>query len=104
MNELFDRFARVTAEAAGSGWAFTLSVVLIVAWAAVGPVFGWSDTWQLIANTGTTIVTFWMVFVLQHAQNSDTASIKVMLEELVVDLKEVDEHRARRRIQEESGG
>jgi low affinity Fe/Cu permease len=98
---MFDRFARATAKAAGSSWAFMASLGSIALWAGLGPVFGWSDTWQLIANTGTTIVTFIMVFVLQHAQNADTAETKAMLREIAEDLPEVDDRRAKRRATED---
>jgi len=59
-------------------------VAIVLVWGAVGPIFGWSDTWQLIINTGTTIVTFLMVFLLQHAQNRDTEAINLKLDELIL--------------------
>jgi low affinity Fe/Cu permease len=74
----------------GEPWAFVLSVLLVVAWAASGPLFGFSDTWQLVINTSTTVITFWMVFVIQNTQNRDTAAIKAMLVELVKKLPEAD--------------
>lgn len=97
MSGAFDRFARACAKATGSSWAFVAAVVLIVLWAATGPLFGWSDTWQLICNTATTIITFLMVFVIQHSQNRDTEDIRAHLHEIAEDLPEVDEKRARRR-------
>jgi low affinity Fe/Cu permease len=100
---MFHRFARATALAAGSSWAFVLSVVVIVIWGATGPFLHWSDTWQLIANTATTIITFWMVFVVQHTQNVDTAELKALLREIAEDLPEVDDARARARIEAEAG-
>jgi low affinity Fe/Cu permease len=103
VNRVFHRFARATALAAGSSWAFVLSVVVIVIWGATGPFLHWSDTWQLIANTATTIITFWMVFVVQHTQNVDTAELKALLREIAEDLPEVDDARARARIEAEAG-
>jgi low affinity Fe/Cu permease len=101
VNEWFSWFARYTAWAVGTPWAFIASLLVVGVWAATGPFFGWSDTHQLIINTATTIVTFWMVFVIQHTQNSDTAQIKAMLRELVEDLSEVDEVKAAERAAEE---
>ncbi|MEN0074583.1 MAG: low affinity iron permease family protein [Paracraurococcus sp.] len=80
------RFARIAQWAscqAGRSWAFILALLTVVVWAASGPIFGWSDTWQLVINTGTTIVTFLMVFLIQHAQNRDTQAIHVKLDELI---------------------
>ena len=67
----------------GRGSTFALACLTIVLWAAAGPVFGFSDTWQLVINTGTTIVTFLMVFLLQHAQNHDATAIQLKLDELI---------------------
>jgi low affinity Fe/Cu permease len=74
--------ARVT-EWVGSSKGMTAAVAVIVVWAALGPVFGWSDTWQLAINTGTTIVTFLMVFLIQRTQNRDTQAIHLKLDELI---------------------
>jgi low affinity Fe/Cu permease len=98
---MFDRFARQTAHLAGSSWAFMAALGSIILWAVAGPIFGWSNSWQLVANTGTTIVTFWMVFVIQHAQNVDTAEIKALLREIAEDLPEVDDRRAQQRAQDD---
>ncbi|HJZ58067.1 MAG TPA: low affinity iron permease family protein [Gemmataceae bacterium] len=68
---------------AGSSWALAIAVLVIVVWAVTGPIFGFSDTWQLVINTGTTIVTFLMVFLLQRAQNKDSQAIQLKLNELV---------------------
>ena len=73
---------RVT-EWSGSSWAFGTAVGVIVLWAVTGPIFGFSDTWQLVINTGTTIVTFIMVFLIQRAQNKDTVAIHLKLNEIV---------------------
>jgi low affinity Fe/Cu permease len=80
---VFDRFARAVAAAAGHAVAFALALVVVIAWAAVGPAFGYSDTWQLVINTGTTVVTFLMVFLIQGAQNRDTEAIQLKLDELL---------------------
>lgn len=83
MHEMFHRIAVKTAWAAGSPWVFMLSLVIIVVWACTGPIFGFSDTWQLIINTGTTIVTFLMVFLIQNTQNRDAKAIQLKLDELI---------------------
>src|SRR5215813_4121972 len=79
----FSQFANWTAGASGRPQAFILACVIILVWAVTGPVFGYSDTWQLIINTGTTIVTFLMVFLMQNTQNRDTVSIQLKLDELI---------------------
>ena len=79
----FTRFAKVTAHAAGQPVTFCIAVAIILVWAATGPLFGFSDTWQLIINTGTTIVTFLMVFLIQNTQNRDSEAIQVKLDELI---------------------
>src|SRR3569833_1365009 len=79
----FSAMAHWAAEQLGRAYAFIGAVALIVIWLITGPIFGWSDTWQLIINTGTTIVTFLMVFLLQHTQNRDTLAIQLKLDELI---------------------
>jgi low affinity Fe/Cu permease len=79
----FPDFAQTIAQLSGQSYVFGLACVIIVIWAATGPVFAYSDTWQLIINTGTTIITFLMVFLIQNTQNRDTAAIKIQLAELV---------------------
>ena len=81
--ELFARVAGKTSQAAGSVWAFSLALLVVLTWAATGPLFGFSETWQLVINTGTTIVTFLMVFVIQHAQNKDMRAVQLKLNELI---------------------
>jgi len=83
MNEQFAIAARYMAVQCGHAYAFVVAVLLIVIWAATGYFFGWSDTWQLVINTGTTIVTFLMVFLLQHTQNRDTLAMQIKLDELI---------------------
>jgi low affinity Fe/Cu permease len=80
---LFDRFAAASSDRAGSPWAFATAVLVLLVWAVSGPLFGFSDTWQLIINTGTTIVTFLMVFLLQHTQNKDSRALQVKLDTLI---------------------
>src|SRR6478752_3544698 len=83
MKKLFAKFASGTAKAAGHPVAFLLAVASIAIWAVTGPIFNFSETWQLVINTGTTIVTFLMVFVIQNAQNRDGAAIQAKLDELI---------------------
>ena len=83
MNEFFRRFSSVTSDIVGSSWAFILAVLIIVIWAASGPAFNYSDTWQLVINTGTTIITFLMVFLIQNTQNRDAKAIHLKLDELL---------------------
>ena len=83
MNEKFRKFAHWTSCVTGSPWAFLLAVLVIVVWILTGPVFGFSDTWQLIINTGTTIITFLMVFLIQNTQNRDARALHLKLDELL---------------------
>jgi len=79
----FLRFAQWASHATGRPLAFQLALLTVIVWAATGPLFGYSDTWQLVINTGTTIVTFLMVFLIQATQNRDTAAMHVKLDELI---------------------
>ena len=79
----FSRFAKRCANAMGHPWAFGGALLIVIAWAVIGPLFGYSDTWQLVINTGTTIVTFLMVFLIQNTQNRDSAAIQLKLDELI---------------------
>ena len=83
MEKLFNSFASKTARAVGSPLAFLLCVASVLAWAATGPMFKFSETWQLVINTGTTIVTFLMVFLIQNTQNRDGSAIQAKLDELI---------------------
>ena len=79
----FPRFARSMANASGKPATFVIAVLVIIVWAVTGPIFGYSDTWQLVINTGTTIVTFLMVFIIQNTQNRDTQALQLKLDELI---------------------
>jgi low affinity Fe/Cu permease len=87
MKGLFRKFAQAISHAVGSPWAFTIAVLIIVVWAATGPLFGFSDTWQLVINTGTTIITFLMVFLIQNTQNRDAKALHLKLDELLKGVK-----------------
>jgi low affinity Fe/Cu permease len=83
IGERFSRFAKATARAAGHASTFFLALLLIAVWAATGPLFQFSDTWQLVINTGTTIITFLMVFLIQNTQNRDSVAMQIKLDELL---------------------
>lgn len=87
MNEIFRRFAAAVSNIVGSSWAFVVAVLVIISWAVTGPLFGFSDTWQLIIDTATTIVTFLMVFLIQNTQNRDAKAIHLKPDELIRSLK-----------------
>ncbi len=79
----FDRLAQATARACGRPLSFITAAALVIIWAVTGPLFGYSNTWQLVINTGTTIVTFLMVFLIQNTQNRDTDALQVKIDELL---------------------
>lgn len=86
----FDKFANAISHGAGQPATFACACVGIALWAVAGPVFGFSETWQLVVNTGTTIITFLMVFVVQHTQNRDSDAVQAKLDELILALSQAD--------------
>ena len=100
---LFNVIAKKASRAAGTPWVFCLALGVVLLWAMSGPLFGFNDTWQLVINTSTTIVTFLMVFLIQHTQNADTAALHLKLDELIratrkadnilLDMEEMDEQK-----------
>lgn len=116
--DFFTRFTTKTAKVLGHAWVFTAALVVLVVWAFTGPLLGFSDTWQLVINTGTTIVTFLMVFIIQNTQNRDSAALHLKLDAVMRELritnaklyeaedegeKELEEQRHRMEEQAEAG-
>jgi low affinity Fe/Cu permease len=83
MNEAFRKFAQTVSTVVGSSWTFFLAILVIVVWAVTGPYFHYSDTWQLVINTGTSVITFLMVFIIQNSQNRDAKAMHLKLDELL---------------------
>jgi low affinity Fe/Cu permease len=102
IGELFARLAGRTASAAGGVWSFAIAMSVVLAWLVLGPLFEFSDSWQLVINTSTTIVTFLMVFLIQHSQNKDTRAVQLKLNELIaavegasnrlIDIEDLSDH------------
>jgi low affinity Fe/Cu permease len=83
MREVFRKIAHSVSEATGTPWAFIVALSIVLVWAVSGPIFEFSDTWQLVINTGTTVVTFLMVFLIQNTQNRDSRAVHLKLDELI---------------------
>ena len=106
MNKLFSRIAGKTAGAIGSAWAFIIAIAALIAWLVSGPFLGFSDTWQLIINTSTTIITFLTVFLIQHTQNKNDRATQLKLDEILhsipsarndfIDLEDMDEDKLKK--------
>jgi low affinity Fe/Cu permease len=92
LRDAFGVFARKSSSVLGSAWAFIIALLIIAVWAVTGPMFNFSDTWQLIINTGTTIVTFLMVFLIQNTQNRDAKAVHLKLDELIRALQGARNH------------
>lgn len=90
MEKLFNHLANATAKLAGRPWTFIVCLAVVLVWAVTGPVFSFSETWQLVINTGTTIVTFLMVFLIQNTQNRDAAAMHAKMDELIYAVKKAD--------------
>lgn len=90
MEKLFVKFATLTAKVAGKPWTFIACLGIVLIWALTGPIFRFNETWQLVINTGTTIITFLMVFLIQNTQNRDGAAMQAKLDELVYAVKRAD--------------
>src|SRR4051812_22734638 len=85
---IFERLSCLVTRATGTPWSFLVALLVIVGWGLTGPIFHFSDTWQLVINTGTTIITFLMVFVIQQSQNKDTIALQIKLNELIASSKD----------------
>jgi low affinity Fe/Cu permease len=83
MNDAFRKFAQLVAQVVGSSWTFLIAILVIVVWGVTGPLFHYSDTWQLVINTGTSVITFLMVFIIQNSQNRDAKAMHLKLDELI---------------------
>ncbi|MDQ4419144.1 low affinity iron permease family protein [Sphingobium sp. DEHP117] len=110
MDRFFTRISTSVSAAVGQPWAFVIALAFIIAWGASGPIFQYSDTWQLVVNTSTTIVTFLMVFVIQNSQNRDSAAIQAKLDELIRAVEEARtqfigiEHKSQKELEEIRSG
>lgn len=88
LSQTFDKFSKKITKAAGSYWAFIAACLIVIIWGICGPIFHYSENWQLVINTGTTIITFLMVFVIQQSSNKDTLAIHIKLDEILRAQKE----------------
>lgn len=106
IRQMFNTLAKKASYAAGTPWVFGSALGIVLLWGLSGPLFGFNDTWQLVINTGTTIITFLMVFLIQHTQNADTAALHLKIDELIratraadnllLDMEELDERQLER--------
>lgn len=87
MKNLFERFSNLATHFTGTSYAFIFALIIVIVWGASGPIFNYSETWQLVINTGTTIITFLMVFLIQKSQNKDSKAIQLKLNELIASSK-----------------
>lgn len=87
MKNLFERFSNIATHFTGTSYAFIIAILIVIGWAICGPIFKYSETWQLVINTGTTIITFLMVFLIQKSQNKDSKAIQLKLNELIASSK-----------------
>jgi low affinity Fe/Cu permease len=94
VSSLFSKVANATAAWSGKPAAFLTALAIVLVWAITGPIFHYSDTWQLVINTGTTIITFLMVFLIQNTQNRDTLALQIKLSELIIAMKGADNRMA----------
>ena len=88
--DIFTKFSNYAVKYSGHPWAFVASVLVVVIWALTGPIFKFNDTWQLVINTSTTIISFWMVFLIQNSQNRDSMALHLKLDQLILSMKEAD--------------
>jgi low affinity Fe/Cu permease len=92
VKKLFDKFSRKATKITGSYWAFIIACLIVIVWGICGPIFNYSEDWQLWINTGTTVVTFLMVFVIQQSSNKDTLAIHIKLDEILRAIKDADDN------------
>ena len=91
LSSVFDKFSKRITKASGSYWAFIGACLIVIVWGICGPIFHYSETWQLVINTGTTIITFLMVFIIQQSSNKDTLAIHIKLDEILRAVKDASD-------------